>query len=68
MSSFRLSFLDAFSHLYERVCLSVGPSVGPSVGHARVENTKKGVLRVQSDMCLVNEYRYYNRHKNAFFI
>ena len=30
-------FLDAFSHLYKRVCLSVGPSVrrsvGPSVTH-----------------------------------
>ena len=28
---FFLFFLDAFSHLYKRVCLSVGPSVGPSV-------------------------------------
>ena len=27
------SFLDAFSHLYKRVC----PSVGPSVRHTRVE-------------------------------
>ena len=25
-------FLDAFSHLYKRVCPSVGPSVRPSVG------------------------------------
>ena len=25
-------FLDAFSHLYKRVCLSVRPSVVPSVG------------------------------------
>ena len=32
-----LSFLDAFSHLYKRVCPSVGRSVGPSVGHTRVE-------------------------------
>ena len=34
-------FLDAFSHLYKRVCpsvrQSVGPSVGPSVSHTRVE-------------------------------
>ena len=28
-----LRFLDAFSHLYKRVC----PSVCPSVGHTRVE-------------------------------
>ena len=27
-------FLDAFSHLYKRVC----PSVRPLVGHTRVEN------------------------------
>ena len=26
-------FLDAFSYLYKRVCLSVRPSVGPSVTH-----------------------------------
>ena len=26
-------FLDAFSHLYKRVCPSVRPSVGPSVTH-----------------------------------
>ena len=26
-------FLDAFSHLYKRVCPSVGPSVGRSVTH-----------------------------------
>ena len=26
-----LKFLDASSHLYKRVCPSVGPSVGPSV-------------------------------------
>ena len=34
-------FLDAFSHLYKRVCPSVGPSVRPSVRrsvrHTRVE-------------------------------
>ena len=26
-----IHFLDAFSHLYKRVCPSVGPSDGPSV-------------------------------------
>ena len=35
------SFLDAFMHLYKRVCLFVRPSIcrsfGPSVGHTRVE-------------------------------
>ena len=43
------TFLDAFSHLYKRVCLSVhqyvrrsvSPSVRPSVGHKRVEIIKK---------------------------
>ena len=34
------SFLDASSHLYKRVCPSVGPSVGPSIGHKRVEIMK----------------------------
>ena len=29
---FLISFLDASSHLYKRVCPSIGPSVGPSVG------------------------------------
>ena len=33
----RYGFLDAFSHLYKRVCLSVRPSVRPSIGHTRVE-------------------------------
>ena len=33
-------FLDAFSHLYKRVCPSFRPSVRPSVGHARVEIMK----------------------------
>ena len=32
--SFYLSFLDAFSHLYKRVCPSVRRSVGPSVGRS----------------------------------
>ena len=27
-------FLDAFSHLYKRVCPSVGPSVRPLVGRS----------------------------------
>ena len=35
-------FLDAFSHLYKRVCLSVGPSVRPSVRHTRVEFPRNG--------------------------
>ena len=43
-------FLDAFSHLYKRVCpsvrrsvrRSVRPSVRPSVGHTRVEFLRNG--------------------------
>ena len=38
-----VSFLDAFSHLYKRVCPSVGPSVRRSVGHTRVEFPGKGL-------------------------
>ena len=42
-----LIFLDAFSHLYKRVCLSVGPSVRPSVRpsvcHTRVEFRRNGI-------------------------
>ena len=37
-------FLDAFSHLYKRVCPSVRPSVRRSVGHVGVENAKNGYL------------------------
>ena len=33
--SFHLFFLDAFSHLYKRVCPSVRPSVGRSIGPSR---------------------------------
>ena len=33
-------FLDASSHLYNRVCPSIGPSVGPSV-----HNIKKTMVR-----------------------
>ena len=43
-------FLDASTHLYKRVCLSVGPSVGPSVrnaffliGHKWVELNKNEI-------------------------
>ena len=43
------SFLDAFSHLYKRVCPSVGPSVRRSVrrsvGHTRVEIPQKCCFR-----------------------
>ena len=34
-------FLDAFAHLYKRLCPSVGRSVGRSVRHARVETMQK---------------------------
>ena len=34
-----LSFLDAFSHLYKRVCPSVGLSVDPSVRHPSVRRS-----------------------------
>ena len=37
---FILCFLDASSHLYMRVCPSVGWSVRRSVGHAFVKNGK----------------------------
>ena len=43
---FYTPFLDAFSHLYKRVCPSVRPSVRPSVGrsvrHTRVEYLRNG--------------------------
>ena len=35
-------FLDAFSHLDKRVCLSVHPSVRPSVRQTRVEFLRNG--------------------------
>ena len=40
-------FLDASSHLYKRVCPSVGPSVGPSVCHAFVKNAWNWEFYVQ---------------------
>ena len=36
----KLTFLDAATHLYKRLCPSVGRSVGPSVGHAFLKNCK----------------------------
>ena len=50
-------FLDAFSHLYKRMCLSVRPSVrrsvGPSVrwsvGHTRVEFLRNGRNRTKKN-------------------
>ena len=38
-------FLDASSHLYKRVCPSVGRSVGPSVRNAFVKIAETGVMR-----------------------
>ena len=35
-------FLDAFSHLYKRVCLSIRPSVRPLVRHTQVEFPRNG--------------------------
>ena len=41
IKGYNIEFLDAFSHLYKRVCPSVRPSVrrsvGPSVRHTQVE-------------------------------
>ena len=49
--SFFLSFLDAFSHLYKRVCPSVGWSVRLyvrwSVGHTQVEFLKNLIFRLK---------------------
>ena len=39
---FILYFLDAFSHLYRRVCPSVGPSVRLPVCQTRVEFPRNG--------------------------
>ena len=36
----KTSFLDATSHLYKRVCPSVGPSICPLVSHAFVKITE----------------------------
>ena len=44
-SFFLFSFLDAFSHLYKRVCLSVRRSVGPSVRCSSVRHTRVEFLR-----------------------
>ena len=38
-----LYLLDAFSHLYKRVCLSVRRSVRPSVRYTRVEFLRNGL-------------------------
>ena len=37
-----IHFLDAFSHLYNRVCPSVHPSVCRSVRHTQVEIMQNG--------------------------
>ena len=47
---FLSGFLDSFSHLYKRVCLSVRRSVGPPVGrsvrHTRVEFLRNEISRL----------------------
>ena len=60
--------LDAFSHLYKRVCPSVGLSVGRSVTH-ELKTWKKAFLeQVQSKERLAHKNRYYNRHENASLV
>ena len=61
-------FLDASSHLYKRVCPSVGPSVGrsvgPSVGMSRV--CKKCMkLRVLCTEMILRAYKVMNNIKVA---
>ena len=48
-------FLDASSHLYMRVCPSVGPSVGLSVGNANFENLIKWCSTAENDRELVQK-------------
>ena len=43
----RKAFLDAFSHLYKRVCPYIGWLVGPSVHHTRVEFLKNPIFRLK---------------------
>jgi len=70
------AFLDAFSHLYKRVCPSVGRSVGWSVGwsvrHARVETMQKShfllkLLPVQTRTHLMPCIRPCSPFKNLGF-
>ena len=71
-----LLFLDASSHLYKRVCPSVGPSVGPlvrpsvrwSVGHAFVKMSKK-VERARRRICCTAGYLFlckYTKNDKSF--
>ena len=41
-------FLDAPTHLYKRLCPSVGLSVGLSAGHGFVKTAKNGKIRGES--------------------
>ena len=41
------TFLDAFSHLYKRVCPSVGPSVRPSIRPSVHMSVRRAVARNQ---------------------
>ena len=63
------TFLDAFSHLYKRVCLSVhqyvrrsvSPSVRPSVGHKCEMSWNHDKMPVLSN----NEWNYKLKYKHA---
>ena len=54
-------FLDAFSHLYKRVCLSVGPSVRPSVRpsvHTRVEFLWNEIFGLNVNKIVLGTWNY----------
>ena len=55
-------FLDAFSHLYKRVCLSVRPSVGSSVrwsvSHTRVELLRNRISGLNSNKIASRSWNY----------
>ena len=44
------AFLDASSHLYKRVCPSVGPSVRPLVRNAFVKIAENGVMQGEAHL------------------
>ena len=56
------TFLDAFSHLYKRVCLSVRPSVRPSVGPS-VRRSVTNELKPCKSAVFDQNYCQYQRER-----
>ena len=60
-------FLDASSHLYKRVCPSVGPSVGPSVRPSVGPSVRDAFVKIAENGLMQDEDASYVVYTALFF-